>query len=343
MAAKKMWYESVNLVVLGSILLCELLTTATGQTTSCRCTPVTNCADGTGGIDPRILNNPTQPVCAVGERLCCNLINPNLGVSVPVLCGTRRAITVPNYVAVTGQADFGEYPWLALIYSSNNTYIGAGTLIDTQFVLSVAHKFVPALYSSYKVVLGEWILNAVSEPLPLLEIAVTSIRVHEGFIYTPATATLLNDIAILKLATPVNVGLSNHINPACLPIPNAIYTGQTCWVAGFGASAFVNGAMSTTLREVDLPVVDGNTCQNLLRTTRLGSAFTLNQQQFICAGGQAGKDACTGDGGAPLVCLSGTQWYVAALVAYGVGCGQPIPAVYTNVANYIPWISANKI
>ncbi len=122
-----------------------------------------------------------------------------------------------------------------------------------------------------------------------------------------------------------------------------ILSNLRCWVAGFGATAFVNGAYATTLKEVDLPVVDGNTCQNQLRTTRLGSAFSLNQQQFICAGGVAGKDACTGDGGAPLVCASGAQFFIAGLVSWGVGCGDALPGVYVNVPNYASWITANSV
>lgn len=145
------------------------------------------------------------------------------------------------------------------------------------------------------------------------------------------------------MASPVAITSFNHINSACLPTAATAFTGQNCWVAGFGTNAFVNGALATTLREVDLPVVDGNTCQNLLRTTRLGAGFSLNQQQFICAGGVAGKDACTGDGGAPLVCASGSQWFIAGLVSWGVGCGDPLPGVYVNIPNYINWIAANKV
>merc|ERR1712098_743757 len=47
----------------------------------------------------------------------------------------------------------------------------------------------------------------------------------------------------------------------------------------------------------------GNTCQNKLRTTRLGSRFRLHPS-FMCAGGVPGKGTCTGDGGGPLMCSS---------------------------------------
>lgn len=44
-----------------------------------------------------------------------------------------------------------------------------------------------------------------------------------------------------------------------------------------------------------------DTCENALRTTRLGHQFQLHSS-FVCAGGEAGKDTCKGDGGSPLVC-----------------------------------------
>jgi hypothetical protein len=55
----------------------------------------------------------------------------------------------------------------------------------------------------------------------------------------------------------------------------------------------VNGVYSAVLREVDVPILDGPTCEARLRTTRLGAGYVLNQQSFTCAGGEAGKDACT--------------------------------------------------
>lgn len=43
------------------------------------------------------------------------------------------------------------------------------------------------------------------------------------------------------------------------------------------------------MKEVDVPLVDQNTCLNQLRATRLGANFVLDTVSFMCAGGEAGK------------------------------------------------------
>lgn len=67
-----------------------------------------------------------------------------------------------------------------------------------------------------------------------------------------------------------------------------------CSVAGWGYQVFgPDGYIQTTIKKVDVPIIDPETCQSLLRTTRLGPSFTLDSDSFICAGGEENKDACT--------------------------------------------------
>ena len=56
----------------------------------------------------------------------------------------------------------------------------------------------------------------------------------------------------------------------------------------------------------------------------------------LCAGGERGKDPCTGEGGAPLVCLDEKrdQYFLVGLVNYSLGdCGEEVPQVYVNMAD----------
>lgn len=45
------------------------------------------------------------------------------------------------------------------------------------------------------------------------------------------------------------------------------------------------------LKKVDVPIVRHSTCQDIMRTTRLGKYFALDKS-FICAGGEQGRDTC---------------------------------------------------
>lgn len=134
------------------------------------------------------------------------------------------------------------------------------------------------------------------------------------------------------------LGQTPTINTACFT--SQVISGQRCFVSGWGRNAFgASGQYQTIQAQTDVPLVDPTTCQNQLRSTRLTSNFVLDTTSFICAGGEAGKDACTGDGGAPLVCNLNGRFFAVGLVAWGIGCASGgVPGVYVNIASYVPWI-----
>jgi plasma kallikrein len=73
-------------------------------------------------------------------------------------------------------------------------------------------------------------------------------------------------------------------------------TGMRCFTSGWGRNDFSYGTNQAISRKVDLQLIDHDKCQAALKLTRLGKNFVLDQS-FMCAGGESGKDACTGDGG----------------------------------------------
>lgn len=132
--------------------------------------------------------------------------------------------------------------------------------------------------------MGEWDASSSTEPIPAQEFQVSRIFIHPQF----TVSNLRNDIAILRLATPVPLGQVPTITTAC--IPSSVVTNVRCWVAGWGRNDFSNnGAYQAIEKEVDVPIVDQTTCQNQLRATRLGFNFQLDFTSFVCAGGEAGK------------------------------------------------------
>jgi hypothetical protein len=91
----------------------------------------------------------------------------------------------------------------------------------------------------------------------------------------------------------------SYINTVCLPRNEGQFQNhqEKCWVAAWGMDF-------KRQREVDLPLINKAECER-----RLGPVFrdrgvpnwTLKRSE-VCAGGVPGKDACEGEGGAPLVC-----------------------------------------
>ena len=79
-----------------------------------------------------------------------------------------------------------------------------------------------------------------------------------------------------------------------------------CWVAGWGTVKGTDPAMlNPYIRKVDIPLFDTDECTKLVgaEVRKVSSAFPNFKihPSEICAGGEEGRDACNGDGGAPLV------------------------------------------
>jgi len=240
--------------------------------------------------------------------------------------------------------EYGEYPWHAAILSTlagDTEYVCGGALVDARHVLTAAHCVKSYYPEELHVRLGDWDVNSDLEPYPHLDLPVSDIFLHERFF----AGSLHNDLALLRLVEDVDWGLVPHVAPACLPRAHATFTGSRCWVTGWGQDAFHSaGELQATLQEVDVPVVAAEECQRALRSEGLGRRFSLHPG-WLCAGGEAGKDACSGDGGGPLVCPAPAPdtpprpMVLAGLVSWGVGCGRAgVPGVYTNIATYVVWI-----
>ncbi|KAK4293236.1 hypothetical protein Pmani_034048 [Petrolisthes manimaculis] len=225
------------------------------------------------------------------------------------------------------QATVNEYPWQAALMYSNSQFCG-GSLINDRYVLTAAHCTEDLTASDISVNLAEFNLAQTSET-DLVSRSVSSIIQHSG--YNPST--LVNDIALLKLSSPVTV--RSDLLPVCMPPPRPLYNGWTATVTGWGTTSS-GGSAPNTLREVNVPVLSNKACQN----TGYGSSAIF--PTMLCAG-RTGRDSCQGDSGGPLVVRDGGGNYdQIGVVSWGYGCGDNgYPGVYTRVNSYLDWIKAN--
>ncbi|XP_043268687.1 phenoloxidase-activating factor 2-like [Venturia canescens] len=308
-------------------------TPTTRASSNCRCVTAGTC--GSAGVDVRIVNQGAAG-CPYGQEWCCGSTTaPPTPPPPSTSCGIRK---ITNSAAQPeGTAKYGAYPWQAALLTESNAYIGSGVLISPDYVLTAAHKTAMYPNRNFIVRLGEWDGQKTNEPNAYQDYTPAQVITHPNY----NSGNYQNDISIIRLNKSVPIASSPNINTACLAsaVPAA---GTRCWVSGWGKNAFgSSGSYQSIMREVDVPIIDQADCESRLRNTRLGQYFVLDRTSYMCAGGEAGKDACTGDGGAPLVCQqSNGQWQVVGLVTWGIGCASSgVPGVYVNVPNYRSWIT----
>ncbi|CAK1587598.1 unnamed protein product [Parnassius mnemosyne] len=311
--------------------------------------------DGIGIIDIRVRDGP----CASYMDTCClppdtrditNPITPPPPTQPERLgCGWRNTDGVGFRITgdKDGEAKFGEFPWMVAVLKIEpvndnepngqklNVYVGGGSLIHPSVVLTAAHYVAGA--KALRARAGEWDTQTTKEIYPYQDRDVARIEVHKDF----NKGNLFYDIALLFLAQPMD--LAPNVGVVCLPPPRERVPGGTrCFASGWGKDKFgKEGRYQVILKKVEVPVVERSKCQTQLRNTRLGHFFELHTS-FMCAGGEAGKDTCKGDGGSPLTCpieYEKDRYMQSGIVAWGIGCGEDgTPGVYVDVSNLRNWI-----
>lgn len=139
------------------------------------------------------------------------------------------------------------------------------------------------------------------------------------------TVTLSNDVAVIKLVSPITLSSTAQIIRLATNEPQA---GTSLIATGWG-KLYEGGPRSFDLRAVVVYLVTRSECKTLFR-----NSLGVIDNATICAGAP-GKDVCSGDSGGPLV-HRGIQ---VGIVSWGLGCAVPgLPGVYANVFNLRPFI-----
>ncbi|XP_063076729.1 uncharacterized protein LOC134466782 [Engraulis encrasicolus] len=251
---------------------------------------------------------------------------PTTSLSADV-CGT----TPVNPRIVGGEdAPVGSWPWQVSLHGSGGSHFCGGSLINKEWVISAAHCFSSANPAGLTVYLGRQAQQS-SNPNEVSR-SVIEIALHPNY----DTQTFDNDIALLKLSSPVQ--FTDFIRPVCLAASGSVFNnGTDSWVTGWGTIGEGGDSLPfpQTLQEVEVPVLGNRQCNCL---NGVGS-ITDN---MICAGLlNGGKDACQGDSGGPMVSQHDKKWVQSGVVSWGFGCARPeLPGVYARVSNFQSWISS---
>ena len=175
--------------------------------------------------------------------------------------------------------------------------------------------------------------------------------IEEIFFHHDYNNTVDSDIALLKLAHPLN--LSTY-TPICLPERNSMFVGSTAWVYGWGLMGTEGWDNHTAiaLQETTVQVISNQQCNKTEHWPGAEDTGILPSQ--LCAWTE-GQDSCSGDSGGPLS-LEGQdgRHLLIGVVSFGEQfCGGVAPSsaeslsivmfqakagVYSNVSSFRDWI-----
>jgi len=266
----------------------------------------------------------------------------SLAVTLAQQCGQSvgmrpNRINDPEGQRIVGgvEARPGSHPWIVSMAQGSSHFCG-GTLIrvgsadQTDIVVTAAHCVADG-FSGVTVRAGAHDLNRPNSN----QQSVRGARAVAHPQYDPQTT--LNDIAVIKLATPIKFGPG--VQPACLPSPGEkVPDNVQGTVAGWGLTREGGYDTSSILMQVGVPTIGTRSCDSSYRS----QGIAIDGNAMLCAGyGQGGKDACQGDSGGPFVFSSGQGYVLQGVVSFGVGCARPgLPGVYARVSNYLPWLQS---
>ncbi|XP_062457605.1 ovochymase-1 [Rhea pennata] len=244
----------------------------------------------------------------------------------------------------------GGQPWQVSLKLGRFHFCG-GSLVREDVVVTAAHcvaNLEQKLLGRLVVTVGEHHLRQADRQEQ--SIPVSHVAIHPGF---NKEHYMDCDVAVLRLQRPAQCG--REVHPICLPHRDEDYeAGTLCVASGWGKVSEDAGEPAPVLQEVELPLIDSETCGALLREMNLPP---LQQSSMLCAGfPDGGKDACKGDSGGPLVCMRPSgAWTLVGVVSWGVGCARGwdtpkrytvargSPGIFSRVAAFVDFIAQHMI
>ncbi|XP_058123160.1 CUB and peptidase domain-containing protein 1-like [Anopheles ziemanni] len=265
--------------------------------------------------------------------------------SVPIEgCGVRKLDAIG--LIVKGQdARPGDWPWHVAIYDGKNTktptYACGGSIISEYFVLTAAHCFQEPNPVRYSFKTGVHLLNS---DIDTINYALFEIIIHPKF-----DRKLYNDIALLRPENKI-VFKSTNVWPICLwsEEANVINVLQVSGISvGFGFNE--NHEVSNLLQQAAMNLTARQRCIEMMPDHL---DYLAQDEGKICAvGKESGSSVCSGDSGGGLYYANDKVWYLRGIVSAGArkdlgngqtSCDTSLPATYTDVAKYRPWIDAHE-
>lgn len=256
------------------------------------------------------------------------------------------ATNVEPYIVNGSQADVVNFPATASLFFDSaefdnkfypDSYCG-GTILDDNHILTAAHCVYDDEAARLFTVVVPQLQNESDFPSAGY---IQRHRVSQIFYpsnYIDSSVELYpNDIAILKLETSLNLGIS--VNRAS----NEDYRHLRGTFTAVGHGNTVTGHdLDDRLLQTNLDAVENSTCQSVFVN---GDTKITNKQ--LCFSGAFNNDTnlsnstCNGDSGGPVYWSDGGILYQVGITSFGPkNCGTgPVTSVFTEITDYASWIN----
>ncbi|XP_012055547.1 PREDICTED: trypsin-1-like [Atta cephalotes] len=261
-------------------------------------------------------------------------IQPQIDFQMPPITSD----STPFEIRVVGgkPATKGQYPFIVSLQQARgrqSQHFCAASILNELWVLSAAH-------CGDGISASRIIVKAGKNDLKIKEATEQTVKVLKVYIHEAYKGGIgPNDIALLKLATPLKI--NKYVHAITLAQPNSIPTGNV-WLCGWGSTSTTTiPIMPDKLQHVMLNIMDLKSCnQSVIKMTGSSPIDETN----ICTGSPDRKSSCSGDSGGPLFKIIDGKPILVGIVSWGmIPCGiRGAPSIYTRVSKFNNWI-AHKI